>query len=370
MAIPESDPALLSERDPRPVVALPRPGLPGAAIALIAAVLAILLFVVLDGRRRHAQPVTPPSDLPASSAFPAPPALALPPEPAPPPPLPMVMPAPEPRLPRRADIPVAQSPAAPEQIVMPVQPVPGEAATAKLAEPALVLDNGTTDGIGSRTAGAAQGGDAAAAATDDAAVRTTVIRNRTTIMPVGTMIPAVLETPIDSARPGLVRAIVSEDARGFDGRRVLIPKGSRLIGDYQSDVRSGQNRVLVTWTRLIRPDGVAIRIGSPAADAMGGSGIPGHVNSFFFQRFASAVLQSALDVGVNLASRQGNGSVIVAVPGSLGTASQTLLPSSDYKPKIIVKQGASMSIFVAHDLDFSGAPAIGGPTGAPQDGAR
>jgi type IV secretion system protein VirB10 len=170
------------------------------------------------------------------------------------------------------------------------------------------------------------------------------------------MIPAVLETPIDSARPGLVRAVVSRDARGFDGKRVLVPRGSRLIGEYQSDVRSGQDRVLVTWTRLIRPDGISIRIASPASDQLGGAGVPGTVHSFFLQRFASAVLQSALQVGVNLASRTRNGAVIVGLPGSTITAAagEGLLPSADLKPKITVKQGAELNVFVARDLDFSG----------------
>jgi type IV secretion system protein VirB10 len=175
-------------------------------------------------------------------------------------------------------------------------------------------------------------------------------------MPVGTLIPAVLETPIDTSRPGLVRAVVSRDARGFDGSRVLVPRGSRLIGEYQSDVRPGQNRVLVTWVRLIRPDGVAIQLGSPTADRLGGAGVPGRVNSFFFQRFAAAVLQSALTIGVNVASRPGNGSVIVGLPASQvgNSIGQGLIPGNDLQPKITVKQGAALNVFVAHDLDFSG----------------
>jgi type IV secretion system protein VirB10 len=90
---------------------------------------------------------------------------------------------------------------------------------------------------------------------------------------------------------------------------------------------------------------------------LGGAGVPGHVNSFFFQRFAGAVLQSALTVGVNLASRPGNGSVIVGLPATNAAAiGQDLLPGSDLKPKITVRHGAALDVFVAHDLDFSGSP--------------
>ncbi|MFZ3482146.1 TrbI/VirB10 family protein [Sphingomonas sp. 3-13AW] len=181
--------------------------------------------------------------------------------------------------------------------------------------------------------------------------------SRTDVVPIGTQIPIALETPIDTARPGLVRAIASRDTVGFDGRRVLIPRGSRFVGEYQSEVRSGQNRVFVTWTRVIRPDGVTIRLASPAADTLGGSGVPGRVNTFFLQKFAGAVLQSALSVGVNLASRPRAGSVIVGVPTAPVTTIGQGLVGSDYAPKITVKQGAALSVFVARDLDFSGLAA-------------
>lgn len=360
-----------AERDPRPLVALPKPVLPGVVIAAIAAVLAVILFLVLDSRRRYPSTVTTAADTDRGSAFQEPPALALPPEPAPPmtvvaAPLPRMtqpflgarmeampplrlgpMPTPAPAQPPLPQLPFAASPLA----TAPSAP--------RAEEPALVFDEGAV-AAGQQKGPPVTGGAATATASaspDDAPVRTTVIGNRSTIMATGTMILAVLETPIDSSRPGLIRAVVSEDARGFDGRRVLVPRGSRLIGEYQSDIRSGQHRVLVNWTRLIRPDGIAIRIGSPAADALGGAGIPGHVNSFFFQRFASAALQSALAVGVALASRPGNGSVIVGLPtAGSGAIGQNLASPTDLQPKITVKQGAVVNVFVAHDLDFSGAP--------------
>ena len=58
---------------------------------------------------------------------------------------------------------------------------------------------------------------------------------------------------------------------------------------------------MVNWFRLIRPDGTTISIGSPAGDPLGRGGIRASVNSHFFQRFAGAILQSALDIGVALA---------------------------------------------------------------------
>jgi type IV secretion system protein VirB10 len=163
----------------------------------------------------------------------------------------------------------------------------------------------------------------------------------------------VLETALDSTRPGLARAIVSRDVRGFDGSRVLIPRGSRLIGEYRSEAARGQRRALVTWLRLIRPDGMTIAIASPAADPLGRGGIRAKVNSHFFERFAGAILQSALDIGVNLASRAGNGTTIV-LPGTAQAAVQVIQPAQ-ITPTLKVKPGTSISVFAARDLDFSGA---------------
>lgn len=361
----------LSESDPRPVVALPRAGVPGVAIVASAALLALLLFVVLDAQRRRARP----TERGASAAMIAsPPALIVPPEPqtAPAPFVTMMIAPPMRLIPARTMPPrQAQSvvivPVAPEPAPAPAargSEEPARATKAGEAETALVFDGGSEADLGglsqpASSAGTAGGSSsrqtAAGGAGDDTPARATAIRNRTDVMPVGTIIPAVLETPIDSARPGLVRALVSRDTAGFDGRRILVPRGSRLIGEYQSDVGGGQNRVLVTWTRLIRPDGISIRLGSPASDPLGGAGVPGQVHTFFLERFAGAVLQSALQIGVNLASRPSNGSVVVGIQSApVNVVGQQLQSTNDYRPKITVKQGTKLNVFVARDLDFSG----------------
>jgi type IV secretion system protein VirB10 len=180
-----------------------------------------------------------------------------------------------------------------------------------------------------------------------------VLANRGTTVAQGALIPAVLETALDSTRPGFARAIVSRDVRGFDGTKVLIPRGSRLIGEYRSEVAPGQRRALVIWTRLIRPDGVTIAIGSPAGDPLGRGGIRANVNSHFFERFAGAILQSGLDIGVNLASRAGGGTVVV-LPGQVQGSLGQLVQPQQITPTLTVRQGTSISIFVARDLDFTG----------------
>lgn len=189
----------------------------------------------------------------------------------------------------------------------------------------------------------------------DARVTAGHLSNPATTIPQGAIVHAVLETALDSTRPGLARAIVSDDVRGFDGTRILIPRGSRLIGEYDSQVESGQNRALIMWTRLIRPDGVTIALQSPVADPLGRVGVKARVNTHFFERFGSAILQSALQVGVNLASRSVyDGTLVVGLPGST-TNLPTAGNAQNVTPTLKVRQGTSVSVFVARDLDFTSA---------------
>lgn len=178
--------------------------------------------------------------------------------------------------------------------------------------------------------------------------------NPSTTIPQGALIGAVLETALDSTRPGQARALVTRDVRGFDGTRILIPRGSRLIGEYKADLAPGQNRAQVQWTRIIRPDGVTIALDSPAADPLGRAGIGGKVNSHFFERLGGALLSSSIDFGLGAAARSIGGSpVIIALPAGGGAATAPLTEGMQIRPTLKVQQGARVNVFVSRDLDFS-----------------
>jgi len=349
-----SEPA--GEASVRPIVGKPRSGPSGLVFAIGAVIAAVLLFSVLDARRRSlsAPSVRQRGADQVAMAGPPPP-LYLPPEALPAPPAAIPTPVPEPA-------PATPQPAPQPQIIYVPQPVPAaavpEAAPPVRAAnaPALVFD-GAPVAVADGSAGAEAEAASTPAAVAIAGTRTRagVLANRATTVAQGTLIPAVLETALDSTRPGLARAIVSRDVRGFDGTRVLVPRGSRLIGEYRSEAQPGQRRALINWIRLIRPDGVTIAIGSPAGDPLGRGGVRAQVNSHFFQRFAGAILQSTLDIGANLAGRLGNGSgTVVVLPGTLQSATQVVQPAQ-ITPTLRVRQGTSISIFVARDLDFTGA---------------
>ena len=182
-------------------------------------------------------------------------------------------------------------------------------------------------------------------------VKAARLANPSHTVPRGTVIPAVLETALDSSRPGGARGLVQRDVHAFDGSRVLIPRGSRIYGEYEADLANGQRRAAIQWTRLLRPDGVTIQLDSPVSDPLGRAGVGGKVDNKFFQRFGGAILQSVLDVGVGVATREASGGVILALPGSTQNVRAT--DQQQIQPTLKVRQGTSVSVFVARDLDFS-----------------
>ncbi len=182
-----------------------------------------------------------------------------------------------------------------------------------------------------------------------AAVQAQAMVNPATTVTQGTLIPAILETAIDTNVPGFVRAVVSQDVRSFDGKNVLVPRSSRLIGQYQSGLQNGQKRAYVIWTRLIRPDGASVNLQSPAVGFDGTTGLQGKVSSNFFQRFGSAMLLSV----VSGLSAIGSGGASVVLGGGSQAAAVAVQQDSQIGPTIRVRQGAPIRVFTARDLDFS-----------------
>jgi type IV secretion system protein VirB10 len=229
--------------------------------------------------------------------------------------------------------------------------------------PVLVFDGGAAPvstgpnagGVTGETPAMLGGGSNVAAneQSDTAAARSTRMADPTNTVVQGTLIPAVLETAINSDLPGYARAVVSHDIRSFDGQRVLIPRSSRLIGEYKTGLAAGQKRAYLLWTRLVRPDGVSVALASPAVDISGQAGITGKVNDHFFQRFGSAILLSIIGGAGSLVS--GGSTVVVA--GSQNAASVAAQHDSQRPPTIRVRPGEPVRVFTARDLIF--APAAG-----------
>ena len=174
----------------------------------------------------------------------------------------------------------------------------------------------------------------------------------------GTLIEAALETAISTDLAGNVSAIVSHDVWSFDMSRVLIPRGSRLFGRYDSEVDAGQRRVLIAWDRLVTTDGQSVTLAAYGTDRIGRSGLPGTVRNHFFQRFGTAALISLIGSVPTLAADKYAANEVASdtaenVGTDLGEAVNTVM--ADYlsiPPTISVNQGAVVMIRVDADLAF------------------
>tara|TARA_R110002124_G_scaffold278874_1_gene451101 strand:+ start:7935 stop:9047 length:1113 start_codon:yes stop_codon:yes gene_type:complete len=184
------------------------------------------------------------------------------------------------------------------------------------------------------------------------------IQNQDYMIAQGTTISGVLETAIQSDLAGHLRAIVTRDIYSFDGSNILIPRGSKIIGQYQSNIKQGQSRLFVIWQRIIRPDGVDISLNSPGTDALGRAGLGGEVDTRFLERFGSAILLSMIDgavqAGVNAASNTDAQTIVTSSGGALNNSAEIALKNAiNIAPTIHVDQGTAINIFVTSDLDFS-----------------
>ncbi len=275
-----------------------------------------------------------------------------------------VEPAPEPVVVAAAPIeapppaPVYTAPPAPAYIEEepPIRPD-------RLRAPSLVIDNGPSaaelaaENAATVDAASLTASDQFAARvsnSENAPATATHIGDLASTVIEGTLIAGVLETAVNSDLPGFTRAIVSEDVRSFDGTEVLIPRGSRLIGQYRSGLAIGESRAFVVWTRLILPEGVAIKLSSPVTDTLGRAGLGGKVDRHFLQRFGSAILLSIIGAGAEiLAGESGNNQVVITSSAQAYGVAETALQSSiNIPPTIRIPQGAPIRIFVARDLVF------------------
>ncbi len=210
----------------------------------------------------------------------------------------------------------------------------------------------------------------ASAIADRSAAARQISRIDATI-PEGTLIPGILETAINSDLPGQIRAITSQDVYSFDGRRVLIPTGTRLIGEYQSEIARGQKRIFIIWTRLLRDDGVSVRLNSIGTDSLGRSGLTGLVDNKWRERFGSAILLSIVGAGSSYLTGYSRGrhdssgrdasdsdraaelarDTIARTFSDM--ANQTLGENLHIPPTVSVHQGERIFVYVRQDLDFS-----------------
>jgi type IV secretion system protein VirB10 len=179
------------------------------------------------------------------------------------------------------------------------------------------------------------------------------------ILQAGSVIPAALITGIRSDLPGQISAQVTENVYDSPtGRILLIPQGSKLVGEYDSQVSFGQNRVLLAWGRLILPDGRSLTLDRlPGADASGFAGLQDGTNYHWGGIAKAALLSTALGIGAQAGSN-GNGDLARAIregtSDTINQAGQQIVRRQlNVQPTLTIRPGYPLRVVVTRDLVLS-----------------
>lgn len=226
---------------------------------------------------------------------------------------------------------------------------------------------GFSGGAGQQPAPGAQNGGSEGLA---ARLQPTVLQARTAgklpnldyLLKRGTSIPCALKTGIDTTLPGFVICNVLNNVYSANGKVLLVERGATVFGEQQSQLKQGQERTFVVWTRIDNPNGVFANIDSPATDQMGYSGIPGYVDTHFWQRFGGAIMLSLIkDFSQAYSQRVANSSNTAATAAqpysntqqaTQDMAAEALRNSINIPPTLVVLPATVVNVMVARDVSF------------------
>lgn len=184
----------------------------------------------------------------------------------------------------------------------------------------------------------------------------------------GTYIRCVLETRIITDIPGFTSCLVTEPVYSINGRRLLLPKGSKMLGSY--NVQDPKfPRVSVIWDRITTPNGIDVSMASPGIDNLGSAGHPGKLNSHWGSKISAALFISLLSDAFKYAGEKNgpttttvtSGGQVIEQPFQSNTArtverlaNQAVDRYSSRPATVTINQGTVVNIYVAKDVDFSG----------------
>lgn len=175
----------------------------------------------------------------------------------------------------------------------------------------------------------------------------------------GSILPGIMISGINSDLPGTIMGNIREDVYDtVSGNYLLIPKGTRVVGTYDSAITFGQSRILIVWQRLIFPNGNSLNLENfPGVDLSGYAGVTGKVNNHTFKLFQAVVLSSILGAGGaivtneryddndwRVAAAQGGGEQIISIGNTVANKILGIQPTIEVAP------GSRFNVIVNSDI--------------------
>ncbi len=176
------------------------------------------------------------------------------------------------------------------------------------------------------------------------------------ILQAGAVIAAALITGIHSDLPGQITAQVTENIYDSPtGRILLVPQGTRVIGQYNNSVQFGQSRVLLVWNRLIFPNGRSIVLErQPGADTEGYAGLQDGVDYHWWELAKAAGLSTLLSIGAELATNDDDRLIQAIRNGGQDTINdagqQIVRRQLNVAPTLTIRPGFPVRVIVTRDL--------------------
>ncbi|NNM73233.1 TrbI/VirB10 family protein [Enterovirga sp. DB1703] len=176
------------------------------------------------------------------------------------------------------------------------------------------------------------------------------------LLQAGAVISAALITGIRSDLPGQITAQVTEHIYDSPtGRILLVPQGTRIIGEYSNDVGFGQRRVLLVWNRLILPNGRSIVLErQPGADTQGYAGLEDGVDYHWWDLAKAAGLSTLLAVGAEIAVDDEDRLIRAIRDGAQDTINdagqQIIRRQLQVAPTLTIRPGFPVRVIVTRDL--------------------
>jgi type IV secretion system protein VirB10 len=177
----------------------------------------------------------------------------------------------------------------------------------------------------------------------------------------GSSIEAVLLRSITTDLPGVITARTTRDI--YDSQtvtRIVIPKGSTVIGEYSSEVRAGQSRLLFAFSRLVLPDGQSFDLaGFTGSDPQGRSGLGADVDNHYFRLFGTSLLIGLIadrsvrrDAVPSTGVGGGGGGLSATGQILVETVRGILQKNREVAPTLTIESGARVNIEVRRDMIF------------------
>ncbi|WP_420608304.1 TrbI/VirB10 family protein [Novosphingopyxis sp.] len=181
-----------------------------------------------------------------------------------------------------------------------------------------------------------------------------------------TMMPGVvtclLDNALDTTKPGKVFCHTDETVYSPLGVK-LMEAGTRIVGDYQSDIGLGENRVGAVAGYAITPNGVPVPLGSfPMGDGLGRGGFDGELDTHPWARIGSALVllttQGAIGAAQTALQQRGSSYTNINVGGIDYALAEVIRNSANVRNTLRVNQGSRIGLLVAQPIDFSDAYAL------------